>query len=411
MDRVRRTDRFIAYSPGSISSADYQVLVLLYLPIIGVFAFALYMTLRELLDKQDLASLEYLHADLESLLDRKIEDLETDRRKLEAIGLLNSFYLNDQFIYELRAPMSAQSFVSDGVLGQYLAAAITPERYKKIIQIFKLRTPNKKQYFKVTKTFDEVFPPLSFTEDVPGEDALRANIRTKQLKTRRDGFDWRFLKESLPEAVFDENELTDQAKAKIHTLHFVYQLDETDISDIYRRSVGKDRRLDIDKFTALAREHFKLKQEFQSKTNGDKQPVALSPREADLEPHELLAQSSPIEVLKAMGGGRASAADLRIAERLIDEVGLDPGVVNVLLAYIAKIKDGTLPGYDYFEKIGLNWKRNQISDAKTALAYVEHLRAKYAQSQGQVKTAYRRQKATKPDITLDWFDDYLKSLE
>lgn len=78
------------------------------------------MTLRELLDKQNLASQEYLHADLESLLNRRIEDIEADRHKLEAVGLLDTHYLDDRFVYELKLPMSAQSFINDGILGQYL---------------------------------------------------------------------------------------------------------------------------------------------------------------------------------------------------------------------------------------------------------------------------------------------------
>ncbi|MDD4183790.1 MAG: DnaD domain protein [Candidatus Izemoplasmatales bacterium] len=408
MDRVRRTDRFIVYANGSITSADYQALTLLYQPIIGLFAFGLYLTLRELMDKQNLTSQEYLHQDLESILNRKLEDIESDRHKLEAVGLLDTFYLEDRFIYELKSPLSAQSFVNDGILGQYLLGAITKERFKKLIQVFKIKAPSKKGYFQITKAFDEVFPPLSI-EDSPQEADLMNPLRSMPLKTKNDVFDWRLLKESLPETVFDPSELSEYVKNKISTLHFVYQLDELEISEIYRRSVDDERRLDIRKLVELAREHYKFRQE----RNHQSEKIAPVPenRNLPLEPHERLAQTSPIAILKEMGGGRASAADLRIVERLIDDIGLNPGVVNVLLAYIAKIKDGILPGYDYFEKVGLNWKHNQINDAKTALEYVDHLRAQYEKSRTSGKSTRKTYKSTKPDITLDWFEDYLKSIE
>lgn len=405
---MRRTDRFIVFANSNISSCDYQALTLLYQPIIGLFAFGLYMTLRELLDKQNLASQEYLHADLESLLNRRIEDIEADRHKLEAIGLLDTHYLDDRFVYELKLPMSAQSFINDGILGQYLIGAITKERYKKLIQIFKLKVPGRKGYIRVSKTFDEVFPPLSADGSlVEGE--LKNQVRSNHLKTRSDRFDWRLLKENLPDSVFDPHELTEYVKNKIATLNFVYQLDELEISEIYRMAVDNDRKLDVRKLAELAREHYKFRQE---RTNVAKEVAPSVPvdRNLPLEPHERLAQSSPIDILKEIGGGRASAADLRIVERLIDEVGLDPGVVNVLIAYVAKIKDGFLPGYDYFEKVGLNWKRNQITDAKTALEFVEHLRSQYEKKRDG-KPTRKSQKSAKPDIKLDWFEDYLKSIE
>lgn len=91
METLRRSDIFIVSGEGFCSSIDYQVLTLLYQPIIGDSAFTLYLILMNLMDRQSLISEEYFHSDLESLLNRKLELIEQDRYKLEAIGLLVTF--------------------------------------------------------------------------------------------------------------------------------------------------------------------------------------------------------------------------------------------------------------------------------------------------------------------------------
>ena len=88
METLRRSDTFVVSGEGFCSSIDYQVLTLLYQPIIGDSAYTLYLTLMNMMDRQSLISEEYLHADLESLLNRKLDLIEQDRFKLEAIGLL-----------------------------------------------------------------------------------------------------------------------------------------------------------------------------------------------------------------------------------------------------------------------------------------------------------------------------------
>jgi len=88
LETLRRSDTFIVSGEGLCSEIDYQVLTLLYQPIIGQSAFTLYMTLMNLMNRQDFISDEYLHSDLESLMGMKVSEIEQERFKLEAIGLL-----------------------------------------------------------------------------------------------------------------------------------------------------------------------------------------------------------------------------------------------------------------------------------------------------------------------------------
>ncbi|MBN2504781.1 MAG: DnaD domain protein [Bacilli bacterium] len=408
MEGIRRNDRFVSYCKGSISASDYQVLSLLYQPIIGNGAYTLYTVLTNLLDRQSLVSQEYVHADLESLLNEKLELIEKNRYRLEAIGLLETFYFDDHFAYELKMPLSAQSFVNDGVLGQYLIAAVTKERFLKLIQIFKLRSPSIRKHIRMTKSFDEVFPAIHLT-DSDNEADLRSDHPNGSLKINNTNFDWRLFLESLPSEFVDCSSITDALKNKISNLNYVYGLNEIEMKDAVLKATDSDKQVSLTKLAVNARETFKL--------NRQSSPVSVpksEPLQKNLpnDPVEYFKTVTPEALLAEMGGGKVSTADLRIVERLLEEVGIDKGVLNVLLAYVARIKEGSLPTYAYFEKVSLDWLRNQVTSVEVAVDYVKHLISERTKSKesGQRKT-YKKSSQNKPEVKIDWLDDYIKSLE
>lgn len=407
MEGLRRTDRFVALSKAVVSSQDYQTLTLLYQPIMGEGAFVLYCTLVSLLDRQKLSSKEYFHSDLESLVNKKIEEIEKDRFRLEAIGLMDSYYLNDHFIYEINMPLSAAAFVNDGVLGEYLKSSVTKDRFLKIIDIFKTKSTNKKTYFRLTKSFDEIFPSIP-SIDPSFESDLIGLHNGSSINVTMHPFEWRTFEESIPKEFYEPSLLTDAVKEKILNLAYVYGLSELDFRDVYAKSFDeKMRMISISKLAVEAREHYK--QSSRKEKSPPKEPIKQI-EDLPSETNEFFKAVPPLQLLKELGGGLVSTSDLRIAERLIEDIGLDKGVVNVLLAYTYVIKSGALPGYDYFEKVGISWKRNQITTVELAMDYVKHLRSQYEKNQASGnKRKYA--KADKPDIKIDWLDDYYNSIK
>ncbi|MDP3130661.1 MAG: hypothetical protein Q8N15_04925, partial [Bacillota bacterium] len=205
---MRRSDLFFVHTRTMASTADLQALALLYQPLVGVTAFSLYLTLFALMNKSTLVSEKYLHSDLESILDVQLESLEAARFKLEAAGLLTTAFKSDCFLYELILPMSASSFVNDGVLGQYLKAAVTEERYAKIIKLFKTAKVTRDGYMDLTKAFDDVFPALP-AEGAESEADLAGRVRSKSIRVRHSTFDFRLFTESMTPEFFDPAQLTD----------------------------------------------------------------------------------------------------------------------------------------------------------------------------------------------------------
>ncbi len=404
---LRHGDRFNVYAKAFLSAADHQTLALLYGPVAGMEALTLYLTLHGLLDRQKLSSDMYYHRDLISLLNLDIEAIEAARKGLEGIGLLKTYYEGDHFIYELYAPLSADSFVNDGLLGTYLIQLISKTRFKKLIKIFKIDLPEKHGYHHMSESFDDVYPEAP---DEPNPDAtdegLLTRTRGKSLPVKNTTFDWRLFTESVNDDIKKQMMLNGVAKEKILLLHHVYGLSELEFRDILSKVYHKKNSMDWNMFGRLTRErhsqkksakrhHHPLEKQNESRTLPD-DPVAY------------FKTVTPETLLREMSDGLVSTADLRIVERLIDDIGLSPGVVNVLLAYTAKIKDGTLPGYAYFEKVGISWKKNGVNDVETAMEYIKHLRSEY---QRKKKASTYHKGEDKPDVDVDWLDEYIESIE
>lgn len=405
MEGLRTSDRFTAVSKTVISSQDYQTLTLFYQPIIGQGAFVLYCTLIGLIDRQNLASKEYFHSDLESLLNEKISNIEVNRFKLEAIGLMDTYYLNDHFIYEIKMPLSASAFVNDGVLGEYLISSITKDRFKKVMDVFKTKSVNKKQYFKLSKSFDEVFESIS-TGESSYEKHLLGQKNGQGVNVSLHPFHWRTFEESIPKDFYQPHLLTEAVKEKIINLAYVYGLSELDARDVYLRSYDDlHQTISINRLAIEAREYYKLS------TITSQQTVKEPLKQIEDLPTDATTYFKvvpPHQLLRELGDGMVSSSDLRIAERLIEDIGLDKGVTNVLLAYTFQIKNGILPSYEYFEKVGQGWKRNQITTVELAMDYVTHLRSQFEKRSSTTKgKAY---KSNKPDVEIDWLDEYYKSI-
>ncbi len=405
MERIKRNDVFVVSSEGLCSIIDYQVLSLLYQPIIGQRALTLYLTLLNLIDRQNLISEEYLHSDLESLLNIEIKEIEEERYKLEAIGLLVTFFTSDSFTYEIKMPLSARSFVNDGILGEYLISNITKTRFKKIIKIFKVKQPNQRQKYNISKAFNEVFPNIEKTYNDDYDTQLLSG-KTNSFRTMNGhDLDWRFLSDSISEDILDIKKLTEAIKNKIHQLSYVYDLNEIDLKEVIIKSLDENHQLSIENLARNARHYFDKRQgESQKNPEGHQKIHQDQTLEKPESLEDYFEKISPKTLLTELNDGIVLTSDLKIAERLMDEVGLNTGVINVLLAYVYKQKDNKLPGYAYFQKVGLSWKRNKINSVKTALQYIKHIDS----SKNQKKSYYKQEKT---DVHIEWLDEYLNPEE
>ena len=88
-------DSYIVINKTIVNESDRKIITMLYQPIIGYTATSLYFTLLDDLLKGELMSDELTHHHLMATMQLRLEDIVIARRKLEAVGLLKTFFKQD----------------------------------------------------------------------------------------------------------------------------------------------------------------------------------------------------------------------------------------------------------------------------------------------------------------------------
>ena len=117
---------------------------------------------------------------------------------------------------------------------------------------------------------------------------------------------------------------------------------------------------------------------------------------------------SPYELLKSKNNGsEPTSRDLKLAEDLIINYGLKPGVVNVLIDYILKTNNNKLTR-NLAETIAGQWKRLNIETVDEAMRVAEKEHKKYRKNN---TTTVTKQKTIKEEKIPDWFNKKIEKQE
>ena len=112
-------DTYVVINKSVINNEDRKILNMLYQPIIGPLPVMLYFSLWSDLDKLELISEEYTHHHLVVNMHLTLDEIVFARKKLEAIGLLKTYYREENvnnYVYELYSPLSASEFLNHPIL-------------------------------------------------------------------------------------------------------------------------------------------------------------------------------------------------------------------------------------------------------------------------------------------------------
>lgn len=165
-----------------------SVLTLLYQPLIGREAVALFQFLKEEAAKQ-VADASVSHHYVMTMLNMDLDEFFEARKRLEAIGLLKTFKESlsyTTFYYLLQRPFSAKGFFADSMysvlLEHQVGQDVANQLKKKLIQPRKL--PDSVQ--QLTTSFDDVFTTVA-----PKEEAENPPIKQdKQVEESSLPVDW-----------------------------------------------------------------------------------------------------------------------------------------------------------------------------------------------------------------------------
>lgn len=382
-------DTFIVVNKASLNDQNRLSLTLLYQPIVGSNSISLYFTLWSYLSCD--ISEENVHKDLISNMQMKLEDIIEAREKLEAIGLIKTYYKKGEvnsYVYELYNPLSAYEFLNNPILNTSLKNNVSKNEYKRIVDKYTFPNVGLKNYENISCSFKDVFNFIS------SDNVSEKNIKkAKHLGlTFEPTINFNELLSLIPEEYLNYKSITNEVKDMIYQLAFIYDLDNEKMGNILENSI-QDRKIDLNLLKENCRNFYKFEHFGKIPTVVyNNQPVSLRVNSIDnTRKSKLIRQfetTSPYEfLLLKQGGSKPTTNDLKIIEYLMLEQKLTPGVINVLIDYVLKINNNKLIK-SFVEQIAIQWKRSKITTVSDAIDFAQN---EYDKKRGK-KTVKKQEK-------------------
>ena len=405
-------DTYTVINRTVINDTDLKIVSMLYQPIIGFAAVALYTTLLDDLNKSTLMSEEQTHHHLMATMQLKLEDIVIAREKLEAVGLIKSYVKKssiNHYVYLVYSPISAHEFFNHPILNVVLYNNLGKKEYEKLLYYFKIPRINLKDYEEVSASFDEVFNSvkgnvIEMTEDITKRDSNNILINK--------GVDFNLLMSSIPNNNLNEKCFNKEIKELINALSFTYNLTTLDMQTLIRNSLNEKGMIDKTLLRKGCRDYY------QFENNGNlptliynKQPDYLKKPVGDTSKWAKMVYAfenlTPFQFLKAKyKGAEPTDRDKRLIEGLLVDQKLNPGVVNVLIAYVLKTNDEKLLK-SYVETIAGQFKRLNIETVEDAMKFTENehkkIKAKALNAKSKKTTSTPRKEVIEKDLPA-WFN-------
>lgn len=407
-------DTYVVINKTVIDDGDRKLVSMLYQPIIGYSAVSLYFTLLDDLDKSEVMSGDLSHHHLMSLMQLKLDDIVMAREKLEACGLLKTYYKEgsvNQYVYLIYSPMSAHEFFNHPILNVVLYNNLGKQEYDRIVNYFKLPRINLKDYEDITSSFDEVFTSCRGNFFCVDEEIKKKEKNPLKISSNID-FD--MLISSIPNSMVNDKCFSKENRELIDTLSFTYQLDTLAMQGLVRDSLNEKGMIDKSLLRKSCREYYQFEHQGELPTViYRKQPEYLKKPLGDQSKWAKMVYTfenlTPYQFLKAKyKGAEPTDRDKRLIENLLLDQKLNPGVVNVLIAYVLKINHEQLKK-SYVETIAGQWKRLNIETVEDAMKVCEkeHKKMKGLLNKNKSKVTKEVKEAKLPA----WFDKELNNVE
>ena len=394
-------DKYMIVNKTILTDQDRKYLVSLYEPIIGSLAVSLYLTLWRDLDRYNFVSADYNHHHLMTILKTNLDSIKLARQTLEGVGLLRTYFMASEpnnYVYELYSPMNPKEFFQNPIFNVVLYNNIGAFEYNLLKKEYSVLNINLKGYEEVTSHFDEVFKSSSEvpTIEALGRETLPLNVQ--------DQIDFDLLISSLPKGMLNEKILNKRMKSLINNLSFVYNIDTLKMCEIIRLYINEKGAIDKDTLRIQTRKYYQYNNHGKLPTLIYRaQPEYLKSPSGDTSKKgriiEVFENTTPYDFLCAKyKTGTPTVRDLKLLEYLLEDVGLKPAVVNVLIDYVLKKNNNKL-NTAFVETIAGQWKRLGIETAKDAMEVAEKEHKKYVNKFNKVSV---KKVSEEPPV---WFDE------
>ena len=316
----------------------------------------------------------------------------------------------NQYVYLIYSPLSAHEFLTHPILNVVLFNNLGKKEYDRIVNYYKIPRINLKDYEDVTSSFDEVFTSVSGSSLEVNQDITRRDTNNILLNK---GIDFNLLISSIPSSMVHEKCFSKEIREFINALSFTYQLDTLAMQGLVRDALNEKGMIDKSLLRKSCREYYQFEHNGELPTLiYNKQPDYLKKPVGDHSKWAKMVYAfenlTPYQFLKAKyKGAEPTDRDKRLIENLLVDQKLNPGVVNVLIAYVLKINHEQLKK-SYVETIAGQWKRLNIETVQEAMkvAEKEHKKMKKILEKGKEN----KKVVIKKEVNVPvWFDKQLEN--
>ncbi|MGF2008270.1 DnaD domain protein [Lactococcus lactis] len=376
---MRAGDSFTMLNRGK-TSFDAEAFRLLYLPIIGTDAFALYQLMLSFSTGRISHFLEYLNLGLNPF----IEALD----KLSGLSLVRVYDDHTSLYFEVKSPLNFENFLADDFYRQLLISRIGENR---VAALAKRMEPKGKE---VSKKFHEVYK-VSFDS--------QAQQNHSNTNERFDMGAFKSIMERQGYHLNNEN----QDSLTLYSLAEKFELNWYELFKQAEKTANADKTLNMNNLMRSL--------------SGARQPQpALSafPKAfADLiviskshEPDDFIRQ------IKAQAGGFVSSEEHKLLTNLSRQ-NLPAEVQNILIHYVLVQQKNASLNPNFVNALANDWMRNEVFTAETAVKRIlerEELAAAKAKTGAEKRPMKIKKEAPKwsnPDYENKTSQEELAKLE
>lgn len=390
---------FVVLANRPLTNEEQKILTHLYMPLIGPKSINIYMTLRTFVLSGETESMINGHLKLFQMLQIKKEtDFIKERNKLEAVGLLDVYQSNNTYVYKINNVLMAEEFFSNDILKNFLYQKVQDEEFNNLMMEFLVHRVDLNEFENVTKSFDDVFEvdtknSLSYLEEL---NSLIITPNGEMIKVNNPHFDYKYFNVLISALdILDSDVLASRTLYDyVNRYSFLYQLTTEEIKDAIVESVNIDKNIDYEVFKKTCKKIYDkhiVKPKIikaQNTSNNDKLITFLE-------------QSSPNVIVENLFGVGLVSSEIEMFDKLLNNTGISLGILNVLVIYVLKDKNGEVPSYNYFDKIIKTWQRMGLSSTKEAMDYIN----------GRTNQTPKAKTRNNVKAVPDWYDDYIKEVE
>lgn len=327
----------------SIGEKLISSLFLMYQPIIGHRAISLYMTLLS----DENVFLFQNHNRLSLITNMSINEIESERKRLEEVLLLKTFSRRidnkEEYVYKLLNPLTINEFLKHDIFSVLLKKSLGIQEFQNILSSF-YRDEKLNDFKEISAKIDYSADP--FYNGVEFKKIEEVNLNNMMSNI---DFDYeKLLRETTP-LIFPIKARTSENLKTIGNIANLYGLSVDDMNFLIGKcSNFENESLDIELLKSMA--------------------LSIKPKDKKInDKYEL----SPIVFLQNIQNGtEVTKVDARLLEYLSLKLNMKNDVINILVEYVLDISNNRLPR-NLVEKIAGEWIRENINTKDKAKSKIQ----------------------------------------